>query len=405
MTLRPTLNQRLVASALAGLTVAATAYVISLLALFLAFQATATNLGPIAVYFAGPAVAVFILLSVAGVIDGLATWLRALVFSVIVAVLGTYIGALVYFAAGGDPMSTALGDAQKSLVNNNLVFAFVVIIAGVLLGRRVYRESITRSTAGTTAEIHRAVLVRAPASTLAKGQVTHVKRRVVKVAKANEQWTAYVSALADEGFETIELEASEAHPDSVFIEDTVVMLGQTAIIGSPGAESRRGEQDAVESAVAELELATQHIRLPGTLDGGDVLKVGSTVYVGRGGRTNAEGIRQFRAIAGELGYTVVAVPVTRALHLKSTVTALPDGTVIGHPSVVDHPELFERYLEVPEVQGIAVVVLSPSAVLIAASAPKTAELLADLGYRVVSVDISEFEKLEGCVTCLSVRIR
>jgi dimethylargininase len=183
------------------------------------------------------------------------------------------------------------------------------------------------------------------------------------------------------------------------------MLGQIAVITSPGAESRRGEEDAVTELVAELGLDTRHIRLPGTLDGGDVLKVGRTIYVGRGGRTNGEGIRQFRAIATELGYTVVAVPVTKALHLKSAVTALPDGTVIGHPSLVDSSSVFERYLEVPEVEGVAVVVLTNNSVLMSAAAPKTAKLIEDLGYRVTTVDIGEFEKLEGCVTCLSVRIR
>jgi dimethylargininase len=93
------------------------------------------------------------------------------------------------------------------------------------------------------------------------------------------------------------------------------------------------------------------------------------------------------------------------LHLKSAVTALPDGTVIGYAPLVEHPELFPRFLAVPEETGAAVVVLSPTAVLMAASAPLTAALIEDLGYRVVTVDISEFEKLEGCVTCLSVRIR
>jgi dimethylargininase len=136
-----------------------------------------------------------------------------------------------------------------------------------------------------------------------------------------------------------------------------------------------------------------------------VLKIGTTVFVGRGGRTNADGIRQFRRIAAELGFTVVAVPVSKVLHLKSAVTALPDGTVLGYPPLVEHPELFDRFLPVPEESGCAVVELAPDTVLMASSAPRTAELLEDLGYRVVAVDISEFEKLEGCVTCLSVRIR
>jgi dimethylargininase len=254
-------------------------------------------------------------------------------------------------------------------------------------------------------ELHRLALVRAPATTLAKGQLTHIKRKAVSFDRAEAQWEGYVAALEAEGFQTLQIDADDAHPDCVFIEDTVVMLGQVAIVTSPGAESRRGEQDAVAGAVTDLGLEARHIRQPGTLDGGDVLKVGTTIYVGRGGRTNAEGIRQFRAIASELGYTVVAVPVTRALHLKSAVTALPDGTVIGHPTLVDNSSIFPRYLEVPEVEGVAVVVLTNNSVLMSASAPKTVALIESLGYRVTTVEISEFEKLEGCVTCLSVRIR
>ena len=200
-------------------------------------------------------------------------------------------------------------------------------------------------------------------------------------------------------------EPADEHPDAVFIEDAVVMFGDVAVIASPGAESRRGEIDSIRETVGSLSRRVEEISLPGTLDGGDVLKVGRTVYVGRGGRTNAEGIRQLRAIVAPLGYTVIAVPITKALHLKSAVTALPDGTVIGYPKLLGNPGVFERFLPVPEAHGSAVVVLGPDAVLMSAAAPKSAALIADLGYRVETVDISEFEKLEGCVTCLSVRIR
>ncbi|MET9871644.1 arginine deiminase family protein, partial [Streptomyces sp. NPDC006386] len=144
---------------------------------------------------------------------------------------------------------------------------------------------------------------------------------------------------------------------------------------------------------------------PGTLDGGDVLKVGDTVYVGRGGRTNAAGVQQLRAAFEPLGARVVAVPVSKVLHLKTAVTALPDGTVIGHIPKMDAPSLFARFLPVPEESGAHVVLLGGDKLLMAASAPKTAELFSDLGYEPVVVDISEFEKLEGCVTCLSVRLR
>jgi dimethylargininase len=190
----------------------------------------------------------------------------------------------------------------------------------------------------------------------------------------------------------------------VFVEDAVVIFDDLAVLTSPGAETRRPETDAVAGVVHTLGIELVALELPGTLDGGDVLKVGRTVYVGQGGRTNGEGIRQLRALLTPRGWTVVGVPVTRVLHLKSAVTALPDGTVIGFADEVDHPQLFPRFLPVPE-RGAAVVVLSDDTVLMASSVPRSAQLVESLGYRVVTTDISEFEKLEGCVTCLSVRIR
>jgi dimethylargininase len=356
-------------------------------------------------YFAPPAIILFVLATVAALLRAYRAWYLTLVIGVVISILAAIFGtALTFLGEGGTLSGPAWASFFAALGGQNVPFVAGGIVATLTVGPRVYRWVISL-TGDAVSAVHRVALVRSPAPTLAKGQLTHVKRKPVKLALAETQWDSYVAALEAEGFETLEIDAADDHPDSVFVEDTVVMLGQTAVIASPGAESRRGEPDAVAATVSDLGLDVRYLRLPGTLDGGDVLKVGKTIYVGRGGRTNAEGIRQFRAIAGELGYIVVAVPVTKALHLKSSVTALPDGTVIGHPTLVDHPELFDRYLEVPEVAGVAVVVLSSSAVLMAASAPKTAALIADLGYRVVTVDISEFEKLEGCVTCLSVRIR
>lgn len=248
-------------------------------------------------------------------------------------------------------------------------------------------------------------LVRRPGPRLADGLVTHIEREKVDVGLAAEQWEAYVEALRTHGWETIEVEPAEDCPDSVFVEDTVVMYKNVALITRPGAESRRAETAGVEEAVARLGCSVNWIWEPGTLDGGDVLKVGDTVYVGRGGRTNAAGVQQVRAAFEPLGARVVAVPVSRVLHLKSAVTALPDGTVVGHIPKIDRPSLFPRFLSVPEESGAHVVLLGGSTLLMAASAPRTAELLADLGHEVVTVDISEFEKLEGCVTCLSVRLR
>jgi dimethylargininase len=136
-----------------------------------------------------------------------------------------------------------------------------------------------------------------------------------------------------------------------------------------------------------------------------VLKVGSTVYVGRTLRTDTVGIASLRRICAALGHTVVAVPTTKVLHLKSAVTALPDGTVIGYPPLVDDPGFWPHFRPMPEEPGSHVVDLGEGRLLMAASAPRSAELIADLGFTPIMVDISEFEKLEGCVTCLSVRLR
>jgi dimethylargininase len=118
------------------------------------------------------------------------------------------------------------------------------------------------------------------------------------------------------------------------------------------------------------------------------------------------GIAQLTAHLVPFGVDVVTVPVSKALHLKSAVTALPDGTIIGYEAVIDDPRVWgETFLAVPEEPGAHVVLLDNDTLLMSAAAPRTAKLFEERGYRVIAVDISEFEKLEGCVTCLSVRLR
>lgn len=400
----PSFARRLFASLASGMSTGVAVFAVVFLAYYVASGGAASNAAGLARAFGPSAVVVTVLVVALALVGGVANRRRTLLVGVAVGIIAPYLGTVVLLMLRGIEFTTASDDAFQYLVTYNLLFVLVSVAATATVARRVYSWAYELRLVAPP-EVHRLALVRLPATTLAKGQVTHVKRKQVKFDKAESQWDAYVAALEAEGFRTLRVDADDTHPDCVFIEDTVVMLGQVAVVTSPGAESRRGEQDAVAEAVTDLGLPTRHIRLPGTLDGGDVLKVGDTVYVGRGGRTNAEGIRQFRAIAIELGYTVIAVPVTRALHLKSAVTALPDGTVIGHPTLVDDPSIFPHYLEVPEVEGVAVVVLTNNSVLMSASAPKTAALIESLGYRVTTVEISEFEKLEGCVTCLSVRIR
>jgi dimethylargininase len=248
--------------------------------------------------------------------------------------------------------------------------------------------------------------VRRPSSRLAEGLVTYIDRRPVDVDLAHRQHGEYVAALRASGWTIREVPPAEDRPDSVFVEDTLVIFDELAVITRPGAIERRPEVDAVEPVVRDLGLTVARIEAPGTLDGGDVLQVDSTVYVGRGGRTNADGVRQLRRLLADSGQDrrVVPVPLGPVLHLKSAATALPDGTVLAFPGLVE-TALFPEVRLVEEEPGCHVVLLGGDDVLIAASAPKTAAQLDDLGFFPVVVDISEYEKLEGCITCLSVLLR
>ena len=397
------LLRRLLASVTAAFVVAFITLDVNGLAFFLSegmdFQIVVS-----ATTFFLPAIA-FLLLFVAGA--GMLGWLERRRWSwlvgVVVGLLSSVIGIVLTVSNQGQVLDgNALPQILASIVGVNLVFISAAAVATVSAGTWVY-NLINGATFARTGR--RIALVRAPAATLADGLVTHIKRKKVNLDLANDQWDTYVAALSACGWNVVEVAPRDELADSVFIEDTVVMLNGVAVITNPGAVSRKAEVFGTEETVRGLGIPVERIVEPGTLDGGDVLKVGNTIYVGSGGRTNGEGIRQFRAIAENLGFNVVGVPVSKVLHLKSAVTALPDGTVIGHTKLVDNASIFPRFLPVPEEEGVAVVIVDDTTLIMSASAPKTAELLRSLGYRVVAVEISEFEKLEGCVTCLSVRVR
>jgi len=242
-------------------------------------------------------------------------------------------------------------------------------------------------------------LIRRPSPRLADGIVTFAARRPVDVALARRQHEAYAETLRANGWRTVEVDPAPQCPDSVFIEDALVVCGDLAVVTRPGAPQRRAETDGAEKAARTLGLRIARIEEPGTLDGGDVLQIGETVYIGQSARTNAAGIEQLRAL---LPHEVIPVPLEGALHLKSAVTALPDGVFLTHAGVPD--EAFPGAIKVEEESGAHVVALGGKRVLIAASAPHTAAMLAARGWEPVVVDIGEFEKLEGCVTCLCVLV-
>jgi dimethylargininase len=253
-------------------------------------------------------------------------------------------------------------------------------------------------------ETERLALVRRPSPRLADGLITYIERLRVDAEVAQTQWRAYVDALAANGWRTIEVPPADDCPDAAFVEDTAVVFNGVAVIANPGADARKPETEGTAATLQDLGYRIMAIT-KGSLDGGDVLKIGSRVYVGCGGRTDPAGLAEFRSIVEPLGGNVIAVSHSKVLHLKSAVTALPDGSLIGYPPLVDDPTFFPHFRPVPEPGGSYVVDLGGGRLLMAASAPRSADLFADLGYTPVPVDISEFEKMEGCVTCLSIRLR
>ncbi len=249
------------------------------------------------------------------------------------------------------------------------------------------------------------LLVRRPGPLLDQGLVTHLSRQPVDLVAAARQWESYVEVFRASGWDIIEVAPADDCADAVFVEDTMVAFDELVLMARPGALSRRPEIDSAFDAAAAAGLTTLRIADPGTLDGGDVLKVGRTVFVGRSARTNDAGIEQLQQILEARCWNVVPVPLTKALHLKSAVTALPDGTIIGWLPALEDGVSFAEVLAMPEESGAHVVDIGGGALLMAGDCPDSVELVRSRGFSVTTVDISEFAKLEGCVTCLSVRLR
>ncbi len=251
----------------------------------------------------------------------------------------------------------------------------------------------------------RTAVVRRPGPLLADGLTLESPTEPIDMVRAQSQWNTYLDAMESTGWTIVECPPADDCPDAVFIEDTVVVCGNRAIVCRPGAESRRPETTAIRPVFESLGLEV--IDLPdgcGTIDGGDVLKIGSDVIVGVSDRTDQTAIDALAEVLGS-SWRVTAVPISGTLHLKSAITALPDGQVIGIADQVDTSALGRTVWSMPEIHGSHVVHLDDDTLLVAASAPESAAKLRGEGYDVVTVDISEFEKLDGCVTCLSVRIR
>jgi dimethylargininase len=249
----------------------------------------------------------------------------------------------------------------------------------------------------------RIAITRDVSESLAHCELTHLAREPIDVARAREQHAAYERALEALGCTLRRLPPEHELPDAVFVEDTVVVVPEIAVIARPGAESRRGEVASMEQALASLRPLAR-IEPPGTLDGGDVLVAGRDVFVGRSSRTNDAGREQLARVLTPFGYAVQGIALWDCLHLKSAATWTGGRTMLVNPEWVD-PGAFGDYecIPVDATEPHAANALAiDGAVLHGAAFPRTRARIEAAGQRVIPVDLSELAKAEGAITCCCV---
>lgn len=231
-------------------------------------------------------------------------------------------------------------------------------------------------------------------------------RQLIDLPRAIQQHKAYESSLRELGVQIISLPAEPDLPDSVFVEDAAIVTDEFAVITRPGRPSRQPETATIADALSRYR-TLKFMTEPATLDGGDVMTIGKTLFVGQTARTNAVAIAQLCELLRPHGYDVSPVEVKGCLHLKTGCSYIGHNTILLNRSYVD-ARIFDRFdlLEVPEEEPTAAnALLIGDSVIIAASFPKTRALLEKRAYRVRTVDVSELQKAEAGVTCCSLIFR
>lgn len=250
----------------------------------------------------------------------------------------------------------------------------------------------------------RHAIVRTPCRRLSEG-LTTADLGPPQYEAALRQHRGYISALQTCGVEVEVLEADERFPDSTFVEDTAVLCEHCAFITIPGAPSRQGEEERVAAALARHFAMITRIQAPGTLDGGDVLRVEDRFFIGLSARTNGEGARQLANALGRFGYIASTVPLQSMLHLKTGISYLGENTVLVSGELAEH-EVFRRFrrLTVPPEEAYAANSIRVNdTVIVPAGFPRTAEMVGEAGFRVLAVEVTEFRKVDGGLSCLSLR--
>lgn len=246
-------------------------------------------------------------------------------------------------------------------------------------------------------------IVRPPSTSMGDCLLTHMQRQAIDHELALRQHAAYREALERVGCEVVRIDPADDCPDAVFVEDPVVVVDELGVIARPATDSRRRERSSMEAALKPYrELA--HITSPATIEGGDVIRAGRTLFVGLGTRTNEEGVSQLRSHVGPLGYEVIPVAVTGCLHLKTGACSIGSGRILVNADWVDTSAFdgFELVPVSPDEPWSANGVLVGGSMIVPAGAPKTSAKLRGLGLEVHEVGLSEMQKAEGSATCLSV---
>lgn len=251
------------------------------------------------------------------------------------------------------------------------------------------------------------VIVRRPCKAVCEGITSAPELGQPVYEEALKQHDKYIEALKKCGVEVTVLEADERYPDSCFVEDPALITRKCAIITNPGAESRNGEKNEIIGAIKKFfpDDKIEYIKEPGTLEGGDVMMVGDTFYVGLSARTNAEGIRQLGEILNKYGMECIQVPLEKVLHLKTGVNYIENNNMLVSGEFIDKPE-FEKYnkIIIPEEEAYAAnCIWMNGTVIVPEGYPAVLKAVQDAGYETIVVDTSEFRKIDGGLSCLSLR--
>ncbi|MBG9451219.1 N(G),N(G)-dimethylarginine dimethylaminohydrolase [Cytobacillus firmus] len=264
------------------------------------------------------------------------------------------------------------------------------------------RESTTKSA--QAAKMFHNTIVKRPGTTFINGLTTSDLGTPI-LEKALEQHDAYIEALKACGTEVTVLQSNDQFPDSTFVEDTAVLTAEFAVISNPGAEKRNGEIHEIEPAIKSFFDKIYYIKAPGTLDGGDILQIEDHFYIGISTRTNQGGAEQLKQILESEGYSATIVPLQKFFHLKTGIAYIGNQTIVVAGEFIDHPDFnsYQKIVVPPEEEYAANCIRVNDYIIMPSGYPHTKQKINEAGFQTIELDTSEFRKLDGGLSCLSLR--